>query len=243
MFVDVHAHLFNEAFDEDRRAVIQRAGCHRIINNGLDYQTNQSCLTLQSRYHRCGAAAGLYPGRLSCIDKGEEHKIYEQMRDDRFVAVGEVGLDYSYAENDGEKERQRSVFRETVRIAVDERKPVIIHSRNAESDVLEILEETMPYAAVLHSFTGRRHQWRRACNLGYYFSIPPVITRATHFQQLVRDIPFHQLLTESDAPYLGAIKGERSEPRQVAQTTEVIGDVKEERGVAGQIERNHARIF
>ena len=246
MYVDVHSHLFVDTFDDDREDVVKSAGDHRverIVNNGLDYNTNLACLRLAERYDTCEAAAGLYPGRSSEIDNDERQRIFEQFRDPRVKAIGEIGLDYGYADGEGDRRRQRELFKECVRVGKEEQKPLIIHSRNAEKDVIDVLEDLDAYNPVLHAFTGRRHVWRRGLRNGYYFSVPPVVVRANQFKQLVRDAPAHQLLTESDAPYLGRQSGERSTPDDVAKTVDVIKSIKELEDPASILGENYERVF
>jgi TatD DNase family protein len=246
MYVDVHSHLFVDVFDDDRDDVIKSAIDHkvgRIVNNGLDYQTNKACLRLAECYDTCVAAAGLYPDKASEIDGDERQRIVEQFHDDRVRAIGEVGLDYGYADGEEDRRRQRELFRTCVRVGKEERKPLIIHSRNAEKDVIDILEELDAYCPVLHAFTGRRHMWQRAVRNGYYFSIPPVVVRANQFKQLVEDVPSHQILTESDAPYLGRQKGERSTPADVAKTADVIESIRGLEDTASMLGENYERVF
>lgn len=246
MHVDVHSHLFLDAFDEDREEVIHSAvyrGVGGIINNGLDYETNKACLALADQHDSCIAAAGLYPGRLSGIDDDEQQAIFKQFHDDDVAAIGEIGLDYTYADDEAQRRRQRQVFKTCVEIGKAEQKPLIIHSRNAEADVIDILEDMQAYNPILHAFTGRRHLWRRGARNGYYFSIPPVVMRANQFRRLVEDTPLHQLFTESDAPYLSQCKDERCSPGEVADTVSVIESVKNVDDAASVLGENYERVF
>ena len=246
MHVDVHSHLFLDVFDEDRDEVIQSAvnkGVRRIVNNGLDYETNKACIALADDHDSCVAAAGLYPGRLSTVDDDEQQAIFEQFRDDDVAAIGEIGLDYGYADDEAQRRRQRQVFKACVRIGKEERKPLIIHSRNAEADVIDILHDLQAYNPILHAFTGRRHLWRRGARRGYYFSVPPVAMRANQFRHLVEDIPLHQLFTESDAPYLSQVKDKRCSPGEVADTVSLIESVKGADDAACVLGGNYDRVF
>lgn len=246
MHVDVHAHLFLDEFAGDVDAVVKRARdshVRRIVNNGLDAATNQTAIDLAGDHFECEAACGVHPERLPTMDDSELRQVYEQMRRDAVVAVGEVGLDYGYADSDEQRRHQRDVFRHCIRVAREERKPIIIHSRGAEDDVLDILEDENARRVILHAFTGRRHQWRRGLRNGYYFSIPPVVSRSTQFQELVDDAKIYQLLTETDSPYLAPEKGRRNEPSNVTIATQYINDQLDTLPAEGNIQDNYQRLF
>jgi TatD DNase family protein len=227
MYVDIHTHLFHDAFNDDRTQTIRRAQAKNVtcVNNGLDHDTNEASRRLAQEHDVCRAAAGLYPRDAQTATKDERQAVYEQMRDDAFIAIGEIGLDYGYADTAEHRRRQRQAFKAALRVSQDEHKPVIIHSRNAENDVLDILDDTPPHAAVLHSFTGRKQLWRRAIRSGHTLSIPCSIQRSTHFQAIVDDAPLHQVLTESDAPYLGRHADERSEPAHITDTVDHVNQI------------------
>lgn len=243
--IDVHAHLFHPAFDDDQEDVINEAEDHgvtTILNNGLNAATNQDCHALKDEHSLCEAAAGIHPEQLREANGDELTTIYEQMRDDTYAAIGEVGLDYRYADMDEDRERQRRVFKHVLNVAKDTRKPVIIHSRGAEDDVLRILREERAQRVILHSFTGRRHQWRTALKHGYHLSIPSNIEASTHFQSVVSDADTHAVLTETDAPFLSRRGEQRSLPHHVQTTLDYLEDLHGA-PVDGVIAETYNRLF
>ena len=129
--------------------------------------------------------------------------------------------------------------------AQDLQKPLIVHTRKAEKECIDLLEKHNAEKVVLHCFNGRRTLIERAIKLGYYFSIPPIITRLQHFQMLAELVPLNQILTETDSPYLSPVQGERNEPANVLVTIKEIARIKQlsEEKVAEEIWRNSKILF
>jgi len=176
-------------------------------------------------------------GELSWI---KEHK-------DDCVAIGEIGLDYNWKEFQTEemRDKQKEVFRKCLELAKKIDKPVVIHSRKAELDAIEILEEFGMKGVVMHCFNGKKSLIRRCVENGWFLSIPAVIMRLDHFKMLVEMVPLEQLLTETDAPYLSPVAGERNEPANVAVTIRKIAEIKGlgEEEVAEQIFNKAKELF
>ena len=124
-------------------------------------------------------------------------------------------------------------------------KLLVVHSRKAEIDAIDILERTGMKKVIMHCFNGRKSLIKRCVELGWFFSIPPIITRLDHFKMLVELVPLGQLLTETDAPYLSPVAGERNEPANVAITIKEISKIKgiSEEDVANQIFANAKKLF
>lgn len=247
--VDIHAHLDSQAFSSDLPEVIERArkkGVCTIINNGLDHNSNQKTLEISKRYSIVRCAFGLHPtnvGKTSDENIGAVLNFIEQHAED-CTGVGEIGLDYKYSADIKEKEKQKLIFLQMLDTAKKLKKPVIVHSRMAESDVIDILEKQGLKRVVLHAFTGNLNLVKQAVKNGWHFSVPPKIVRSTHFQQIVRSVPLSHILTETDSPYLG-IRRERNEPMFVAETISEIARIKEmtPEDAANSIYMNFQRIF
>ena len=250
MIIDVHAHLFHKDFDHDREKVLQRAknaGVSTIINNGLNPVTNRDTLRLKEQ-HGCEAALGIYPWDAVNLSEKEIQQELNWIKRQDCIALGEVGLDYVFPEGvdqERAKAEQVETFKAFIDLGKTLKKPLIIHSRNAEEDVTKLLSERNAYNPVLHCFTGKRKTWRKAAGHGVYFSIPPVAKRATQFQELIRDVPVHQLFVETDSPYLSHKKQDRNEPKNAAVSIEVIADVKglDPTEVQNQLLMNYQRVF
>ncbi|MFH0711713.1 MAG: TatD family hydrolase [archaeon] len=224
--VDVHAHLESSKFDGDLDEVIRRfvdAGGRVVINSGTSPERNRECLELARRYDCVRASFGFYPvGNFSKDVDKEIEWIRERLSE--CVAVGEIGLDF--AEGRGDMERQVKLFKKMLGFAKEVGLPVVIHSRKAEAEAIEILEEFGMKKVVMHCFCGRKSLIKRCVENGWSFSVPPAIMRWDNFRMLVESVPIEQLLTETDSPYLSSVAGERNEPVNVLVTLKEIARIK-----------------
>jgi len=264
--IDIHAHLEHARFKKDLDSVIERfkkAGGEFIIESGVNPATNRVALDIAEKYDCVKISFGLYPidalakevenGESSGFlreakpfDVDEELAWIEEHADD-CVAIGEIGLDYNYKDfqTDEMREKQKEVFRKILKLAKKIDKPVVIHSRKAELDAIEIMEELEMKNVNMHCFSGKKALIRRCVENGWYLSVPPVISRLQHFTTLVEIVPLEQLLTETDAPYLSPVAEERNESANVAVTIKKIAEIKglSEEDVAEQIFINAEGLF
>lgn len=264
--IDVHAHLEHARFKKDLDSVIVRfkeAGGEFIIESGVNPATNRVAFGIAEKYDCVKVSFGLYPidALAKEVEAGEasgflrnigEFDVDEELgwieeNADKCVAIGEVGLDYNWKEFQTEdmQEKQKDVFRKVLKLAKKLNKTVVIHSRKAEEDAIEILEELEMKKVVMHSFNGKKALIRRCVGNGWSFSVPAVIARLQHFETLVGLVPLEQLLTETDAPYLSPVAGERNESANVAVTIKKIAQIKglDEGEVAEQIFINARNLF
>ncbi|MBI2103235.1 TatD family hydrolase [Candidatus Woesearchaeota archaeon] len=164
------------------------------------------------------------------------------------MAIGEVGMDFHWASKEETYNKQAENFREIIRFALKLKKPIVIHSRKAEEECVQILGEEIrnkEIPVVNHCFSGGKDIIRQAAALGHYFSIPPNIVKASNFQTLVKLVDLKQLLTETDSPWLSPVKGEKNEPAFVVKSIEKIAEIKglTVSEVAEQIWQNYERVF
>jgi TatD DNase family protein len=265
--LDVHCHLEGERFAKDLDDVLQRAhraGVQFAFSSGVNPETNRKVLQLSKKYSMIKACFGLYPidavvSKFPNVQDDDMRKIESfdykeelQWIEKNFcfcVAIGEVGLDFKIIKElknaEEIKEEQKKVFEEIILLAKRLDKPVIIHSRGAELECIELLEKHKMKKVLMHCFGGKKSLIKRIVDNGWFFSVPAVITRLQHFQILVEIVPLGQLLTETDAPYLAPVVGERSEPRDVVTTIKEIAKLKnlEEKDVASQIWKNAEKLF
>jgi len=258
MLVDVHSHLSFAQFEKDLDEVIKRAeqaNVKYILCSGVGHSSNVKVLELAKKYNIIHASLGLYPidllggklpddvvRELEPINLDEELKFIAKNKKD-VMAIGEIGMDFKIT-NDFRKEQQEN-FEKILSFAEKINKPVVIHTRNAEKECLDVLETTLLKNVVLHSFTGRMTQVKRAEDLGYYFSIPTVVTRLLHFQEVIKRVSLNQILTETDAPYLSPYKNERNEPAFIVETLKIISKIKniEQQEAEKIIFSNFQKIF
>ena len=167
------------------------------------------------------------PDRLEAIlrtsipltDVDEELKWIVKNKE-KCVAIGEVGLDYKFGK--GKEKQQKKVFQKVIEAVEKIKKPIIVHSRKAEFDIIDMLESSKIKNIVLHCFCGRKHLVKRAADNGCNFSIPPIVVKLQQFQLMAELVNINQLLTETDAPYLSPYPGQRNEPAFVIETIKKI---------------------
>lgn len=265
--VDVHCHLEGERFTKDLDEVLQnahRAGVRAAFCSGVNPESNRKVMMLAKEHSLIKACFGLYPidsvvAKFPNVQDDDSRKVeafdYKaelNWIDKNFhlcIAIGEVGLDFKMIKDlknfEEIKEEQKKVFEDVLILAKKLDKPVIVHTRGAELECIQILEKHKMVKVVLHCFGGNKSLIKRAVENGWFFSVPGVITRLQHFQTLVDLVPIEQLLTETDAPYLAAVAGERSEPKDVAITIKEIAKIKniEFEDVANQIWKNAEGLF
>lgn len=226
MLVDVHAHLDLKQFELDLDDVINRArslGVISVINNGLNPVSNRKTLELSKKYDIVKPALGLYP--IDALELSDEELETELsfIRQNKPIAIGEVGLDYLRSQ---EKDKQKKIFQRVIALAEELDLPVIVHSRKAELDTVEMLESSKLKKIVMHCFNGEQNLIKRIEDNGWFFSIPPIILRSLHFQLIVNQVSTNQLLTETDSPYLAPPPKKRNEPIFVSKVVEKISEIK-----------------
>ncbi len=261
--IDVHAHLEDTRFEEDLKKVIgrfEKTGGVCIISSGTNPETNRKALEIARKHNIVKVSFGLYP--LDALAKEveqnednslrkikpfniDEELVWIERHKDECIAIGEVGLDYNWPEFAKHKEKQIKFFEKTIALAKKIDKPLIIHSRKAELDAIEVLEKHQCKKVVMHCFNGKKSLIKRCVENGWFFSVPPVIMRLEHFKMLVEITPLKQLLTETDAPYLSPVVGTRNEPSNITITIKEIAKIKNtgEENIAEQIFKNAKDLF
>lgn len=248
MLVDVHAHLEFENFDKDRDGVIERAkkaGVVAIVNSGTDQKRCEQTLELAKKYPIVKAALGIYPTETTRLTREEFENSLDFIRKNKksIVAVGEIGLDFH--EEDDKKEEQKKNFKKLLELAEELKLPVIIHSRKAEQECIEMLEKSSIKKVMMHCFSGSKKLIKRCEKNGWTFSIPTNITFSEHFQMMAKEVSMSRILTETDAPFLPPVKGERNEPANVKLTVKKIAEIKklDEEEVKKIIFSNYQKFF
>lgn len=246
MIFDVHAHL--DMFDDKSlKEVIQRAKTKKvkiIIANSVNIKSIFHSLEISKKYPEIvKLAIGLYPERNLKLANWNEFEDFARKNQDKYVAFGEIGLDlFSTTENFN---IQKEIFIKELNLAKELFKPVIIHARKAENEVLNILENYPEVKKVLHCFSGNFKLIKKAKELGCYFSIPANITRSEHFQKMAKELPPEIILTETDSPYLSPEKDSKNEPALIKETISVISNIWNipKKEVEKQIETNYKKVF
>src|SRR3989344_7103576 len=228
MLIDVHAHLHFEQFKKDLDRVIERAhksGVVAIINSGTDHEGNIASLELARKYDIVKASFGVYPTRAIAVSEKElgNELLFIEKNKKGIAAIGEVGLDFKESQK---YEEQKKAFEKIILLANKIKKPLIIHSREAEREAIEILEKNVRTKVIMHCFNGSYKLVKRGVENGWFFSIPPVIVRSMHFQGLVNIVPCEYLLTETDSPFLAPPGEMRNEPSFVKTAINKMAEIK-----------------
>lgn len=232
-FIDSHAHLDDERFDEDRDEVIAflyENDVQIVLNPGSDLNSSKKALALAEKYPFIYAAVGFHPHDSKYM-KEEYLDIFKEMAGKKkVIAIGEIGLDYYYDNSD--RDVQRKWFREQIRLARELDLPYIVHNRDSHEDVLRIMKEEHYEGArgILHCYSGSAELSREFIKLGFYISLGgPVTFKNARVPKLVaKEVPFDKLLIETDSPYLTPepYRGKRNEPKYVKYVAEEIAKIR-----------------
>ena len=207
MIFDTHAHYDDDAFDADREEIIKallESDVKKIVNVGANLKTSQNSIDLSNRYDLFYAAVGVHPDDCDEIDDAGIEKLREMSKDKRVVAIGEIGLDYYWHKDN--PDIQKNAFKRQIELAKELSLPIIIHSREAARDTMDILTETNAgvNSGVVHCFSYSPEIALEAIKLGFYVGVGGVVTfkNAKKLKETVERIPLEKIVLETDCPYL-----------------------------------------
>lgn len=242
MLIDSHCHLDFSKFDRDRETVVQRAreaGVEFIINPGYNLESSRRAVALTERYPEVYAAVGVHPHEAKTVTDEVIAELRLLAAQPKVVAIGEIGLDF-YRDL-SPRDVQRRVFRQQLALATELDLPVIVHDREAHSEVMAILAGYLKFQTsnlkvgdselkgVLHAFSGDRAMAEKVFDLGFCLGIagPVTFRNARRLRALVRGLPLKRLLIETDAPYLAPhpYRGKRNEPARVALVAAAVAEL------------------
>ena len=234
--IDSHAHLNAKDFDKDRDDVVKRAkdkGIKSILcpTEISDDKIVNTTLHLLKKHNHILAAAGIHPHNAKIFHHDLEDKIKDMAEKGQIIAVGEIGLDFYYGYSSPTK--QKEVFQIQLSLAQEAGLPVIIHSRSAASDILDIIKkQNFTQGGILHCFTENLEFAREMIDRGFYISFSGIITypNAHDLREIAKKIPGSKLLIETDAPFLTPVpyrkKFKRNEPSFVVETAKILAELK-----------------
>jgi len=233
MLFDTHVHLNAEQFNEDLQEVIDRAqaeGVERMVVVGFDRPTITKAIELCETYEFIYASVGWHP--VDAIDMKPEDLewLRELSTHPKVVALGEMGLDYHWDKSP--KDIQKEVFRKQIQLAKEVNLPIIIHNREATSDIVEILKEAgaAEVGGIMHCFSGSVETARKCLEMNFYISLggPVTFKNAKKPKEVAEAVPLDRLLIETDCPYLAPhpYRGKRNEPAFVKLVAEQIAELK-----------------
>lgn len=251
MIFDSHAHYDSEQFHEDREKLLnsmQENGVGTIVNAGASWESVTKVVELAEKYPFLYAAVGLHPDEVGDLTKERLAFMEKQCAHEKVVAVGEIGLDY-YWDNES-RELQKHWFVKQLELARKLNLPVIIHSRDAAEDTLEIMKEhAQGLRGVIHCFSYSKEMAKEYVKMGFFIGIGGVVTfkNGKKLKEVVEAIPLERILLETDCPYLAPepYRGKRNSSIYLNHVAQTIGAIKgatcEE--VVKQTEKNGKELF
>ena len=240
--IDSHCHLEHPKFNKDLDEVIQRADKLKAIITLADtFSSLQKTLDISEKYEKVFSCLGMGPIALLRDNKINETLDFIRKNKSKFVAIGEVGLDYYWDKENHEKQKEN--FLKFIELANELKKPIVVHSREAELDAIEILEKKADTTIIMHSFEAK-DLIKRAVDNNYFVGIT---TKACYSnpKSLINLIELDYMLTETDSPFLHPRKEGRNEPANVMSLIELIASrIGEEVDIVDKTtERNALRVF
>ena len=251
MIFDSHAHYDSEQFNEDREELLlsmEENGVGIIVNSGANWSSVTEVVELAHRYPFVYAAVGMHPDEVGDLNEERFEYLKSQCQKDKVVAVGEIGLDY-YWDNESH-DVQKKWFIRQLELARELDLPVIIHSRDAAADTLEIMKEYgQGLRGVIHCFSYSIELAREYVKMGFHIGIGGVVTfkNGRKLKEIAAEIPIERILLETDCPYLAPVpfRGKRNCSAYISYVAQEIASLKgisyEE--VVAQTEQNGKELF
>jgi TatD DNase family protein len=235
MIIDTHAHLDRDDYP-DLDQVIERAkvaGVEKIINVGSTVETSMATIEISKTYPNLYGTVGIHPTDNSA-DAEAMDKILRQISDmadqQKVVAIGETGLDYFQNPSQEEKDAQKKLFIKQINIAREKNLPLVIHTRNADEDMLDILEKEKVKDAVVHCFVGDWNFARKILDLELMISFTAIITypKTDALTEAVERVPLEKIMIDTDCPFLAPqiYRGQRNEPAYAVEIAKKIAEIK-----------------
>lgn len=233
MIFESHAHYDDDAFDEDRESLLasmSESGIEYVINVGASLKSTASTIELVQKYPFMYGAAGVHPNETAELNEENFEWLKEQCKNPKIVAVGEIGLDYYWDEP--EHEIQKLWFERQLDLARELGKPLIIHSRDAAQETMEILRAKNAHelGGVIHCYSYSAEMAKEYVKLGYYIGIGGVVTfkNGKKMKEVVEAVPIEKILLETDCPYLAPEpnRGKRNSSLNLPYIAQKIAEIK-----------------
>ena len=234
MIFESHAHYDDSKFDDDREELLstmQENGIEKIINIGCSIESCKSTLELTKQYPFVYGAMGIHPSDIGDLNEDTFLWLREQVKKEKVVAVGEIGLDYYWDKEEEVQKNQRIWFRRQLELAKENNLPVIIHSRDAAADTMEIMKEAYVQGikGVIHCFSYSKEQAQEYVKMGYYIGVGGVVTfkNAKKLKETVAEIGLPHIVLETDCPYMAPEphRGTRNDSRNLIYVVKTIAEL------------------
>ncbi len=250
--IDTHSHYNDEKFDNDRDEVIQNitnSGITTIINAGYSLESSKRAIEIANNYDFMYATVGVSPNDIENLENNYIEQIKEMAKEQKVIAIGEIGLDYYW--NKENKETQKEIFIKQVELANQLGLPIVIHTRDAVMDTIDILKNKVNCnkKGVFHCCPLNTELIKEGLKLGFYISFAGPITfkNSKNAEEIVKMVPIDRILTETDSPYLSPepVRGTRNDSRNIKYIAQKIAQIKNMpiENIAEQIQKNAKTIF
>ena len=240
MIFDSHAHLDDEKFDQDRENIIEeikKAGITKVISAGYNLEASKEAVEIAKKYNWIYATVGISPNDIPQTEEelwkniSEIEKIVKENKE-KIVAIGEIGLDYYWEKDEKRRNLQKRAFIKQIELANKLELPIVIHTRDAAVDTIEILKTNQVIKkGVFHCCPQNQELIKQALNLGFYISFAGPITfkNSKNAEEIIKLVPNEKMLIETDSPYLAPepVRGTRNDPRNVKYIAEKIAKTKQ----------------
>ena len=234
MIFDTHAHYDDDAFDEDRDALLagmQEAGVEYIVNIGASMASSERSLALAKKFPFIYAAVGVHPDEVGELTEEKLQQLREWSMHEKVKAIGEIGLDY-YWDKEGH-DLQKHWFMRQMELAHERNLPMIVHSREAAKDTLDMVVAAKPLnlSGIIHCYSYSVEQAREYLNMGYYLGIGGVLTfkNAKKLKEVAEYAPLSRIVLETDCPYLAPVpfRGKRNDSSKLSYVAEELAAIKQ----------------
>lgn len=226
-FVDSHLHLFNEYYS-DIDEVIKRAklnGVNYFINSGASKKEIPEIINLSEKYEEVYLTLGYHPSEESIISDSDIEELEKLLHHKKVIGVGEIGLDYHYPGTN--KKGEEKLFRRQLELAQKLNLPVVIHSRDAVNDTINILKE-YKVKGIIHCFSGSLETARTYINMGFYLGIGGVVTfKNSKLKDVLKELSLDNIVLETDSPYLSPFRGNKNEPSNIYYIAKFLAELYE----------------
>ena len=235
MIFETHAHYDDRRFDDDREELLQKmeeSGIGRIINSGASVDSTKKTVELAEKYPNVYAAVGVHPTDAEELDETFLEWMKEKAAWEKTVAIGEIGLDYYWEKEPEVQANQRYWFKRQLELAKEVDLPVIVHSRDAAADTMQILKDVKEWnlKGVIHCYSYSKEMALEFIKMGYYIGVGGVITfkNAKKLVETVEAIPLERILLETDCPYMAPepFRGKRNSSLYLPYVVQKIAEIK-----------------
>lgn len=232
-YIDAHIHLADPAYDQVAPVLDDAAasGVAYLLSNSMDYESSLRTVELSMRFDRVIAAVGIHPWTVMNSNAELDLSKFDSLINENqkhIRAIGEIGLDGHYASDDEKKRRQKEIFQHFLSLAERRSLPVVIHSRLAINEILEILPSFKPAKVLLHWYSGPSENLHLFKDRGYFISVGPSILYSKRIAEVAREADVSIMLTETDGPvsYYGPFKNRPTRPSFIVDVVKKLSETK-----------------